>query len=750
MAVGLFNEFLSGGRSPQEYRGEGVGGVAFVSSDVCAECHPLQFEQWQASQHRRAMEPAEPSTVLGDFNDAAFTHLGEDFSFSTRNGRYFVTTETADGESVEHEVTYTFGVHPLQQYLIEFPGGRLQCLTVAWDVEGERWFHLYPDEKIAPDDALHWTGRYQVWNHMCASCHTTDLRKNYDSESDSYRTTWAELGVTCQACHGPGEDHVKWARDLRPGTVADPAEYRLAIAFQGLQPESEIQTCAPCHSRRGSVTRDGRQGQSFYDDFMVETLREGLYHADGQILDEVYVYGSFLQSKMYRQGVRCSDCHNPHTLQLQSPGNGVCIRCHQTSPPVEFEGLKAGEYDTPEHHFHKAGTDGAQCVSCHAPERTYMVVDPRRDHSFRVPRPDLSAKLDVPNACNGCHSDESAEWAAGAVDKWYGPDRRREAHFGEILEAGRSGKAGAERDLMRLALDAEQPAIARATALEMLRGYGPDGSTSMIASVQDPNPIVRARAVGGLIGLPPQARLDAAAPALEDPLRSVRVEAARVLASVPREVFGANRLAQFDAALEEYEAAQKFSEDVPSAHMNLARLRIEQGRVELAESHYRTAIRQDPRFVAAPLELAQLYNGQGRNEDAESVLRKALRLSPEEGQIYYSLGLLLAEMQRLPEAAVHLGEAAERLPGQIRIRYNYALALQRLGRRSEAERQFLEAHRAEPADSEVVHALAIFYFQEQRLAEARIYAQKLAERNPGAPGPQQLLLQLDEAIDGAR
>ena len=721
-----------------------------MSSSACAECHTLQFEQWRVSHHRQAMALAAPGTVLGDFDDAELTHFGERFRFSSRGGRFFVSATNSEGVSVEHEVLYTFGVDPLQQYLIEFPGGRLQCLTVAWDTVGARWFHLYPDRRIDADDALHWTGRYQVWNHMCATCHTTDLRKNYDFESDAYRTTWSELGVGCEACHGPGENHVQWARELRPGIMPDPGEYRLAFAFKGLQPETEVQTCAPCHSRRSPVTRDGRQGQSFYDDFMVQTLQEGLYHADGQILDEVYVYGSFLQSKMYRKGVRCSDCHNPHSLQLHSPGNGVCTRCHQTSPPVQFEGLNAADYDTPEHHYHPEGSAGAQCVSCHAPERTYMEVDPRRDHSFRVPRPDLSARIGVPNACSGCHTEETAEWAANAVGKWYGPDRREEAHFGEALAAGREGDAGSERKLVRLALDSEQPAIARATALEMLRGYGTDGAAATIASLQDPNPIVRGRAVGALAGQPLQARLDAVAPALEDPLRSVRVEAARVLASVPREAFSEERLARFDSALEEYEAAQELAADVPSANMNVARLRLEQGRPDLAEERYRTAIRQDPRFVAAPLELAQLYNEQGRNGDAEGILREALRLSPEEGQIHYSLGLLLAEMQRLPEAEVHLREAAERLPGLVRIRYNHALALQQLGRRSDAERQLILANEAEPGNSDVVNALAILYFQEQRLEEARAYALELVQLDPGAPGPRQLLQQIEDTIVGTR
>ena len=740
----------SEGSPPGEYRGRGVGDVAFVSSDTCVECHPDQAAEWQASHHRLAMERPDETTVLADFDGSSFTHFEETLRFLTRDGEYFVSMERPGEETKEFAVRYTFGADPLQQYLIEGSGGRLQCLTAAWDVNQKRWFHLYPDQDISPDDALHWTGRYQVWNHMCASCHTTDLRKNYDVDSDAYQTTWSEISVQCQACHGPGEDHVEWARSLPEGATPDPSQYSLAVEFKGREPETEIQACAPCHSRRQTVTADGRQGGGYYDEFMVQTLSDGLYHADGQILEEVYVYGSFIQSKMYHEGVRCSDCHNPHSLELHRPGNAVCVRCHTTSAPAEFPEMKTGEYDTEKHHFHPADSDGAQCANCHAPERTYMVVDPRRDHSFRVPRPDLTIKLGTPNACNGCHKEKSPEWADQAVAKWYGPDRRREPHFGEAIAAGREHSPGAESKLIQLALDKDQPAIARATALELLQEYTIDGATAMIQSIQDDNPIIRTRAVGGLGRIPPQARLDSVAEALDDPVRSVRVEAARVLGSVPEEMFKPDQRRKFEAALAEYEASQRYASDVPAGHMNLARLEAERGREDRAETHYQRALELDPHFAAAALELARVYNQQTRNDEAEKLLREAIKRTPDEPEIYYSLGLLLAELQRLSEAEEYLGKAVELAPSQVRMRYNHALSLQRLGRRPQAERAFLEAHQIDRTNGDVINALAIFYMQERRLLDARRFAERLVALNPRDPGPQQLLMQIEQGLSVPR
>ncbi|MEE8557433.1 MAG: multiheme c-type cytochrome, partial [Myxococcota bacterium] len=321
----------------------------FVSGAVCAGCHPAESDRWAGSHHDLAMQEASRETVLGDFSGTVFTHLGVSSRFFERNGAFFVETEGPFGEMGEFEIAYTFGVEPLQQYLVEFPGGRLQSLTIAWDTERRRWFSLYPDERITPDDPLHWTGRYQNWNAFCAECHSTHLRKGYDATADRYQTTWVDIDVSCEACHGPGRDHVRWARDPGDPDYEGPG---LSVRFSASDPTREVESCAPCHSRRHRVSGEDEHGRPYLDDFMPELLSTDLYHVDGQILEEVYVYGSFLQSRMHQQGVRCSDCHDPHSLEIRAEGNALCVQCHTEQPPARFPTLARRRYDDPAHHFH--------------------------------------------------------------------------------------------------------------------------------------------------------------------------------------------------------------------------------------------------------------------------------------------------------------------------------------------------------------------------------------------------------------
>ncbi|MGE5849128.1 MAG: cytochrome c3 family protein, partial [Candidatus Methylomirabilota bacterium] len=360
---------------------------------------------WQGSDHDRAMQKASGRTVLGEFNGAPFRYAGTTSTFFKRDGKFYVRTDGPDGKLADFEIKYTFGLDPLQQYLIELPGGRIQALSIAWDVPRRRWFHLYPKERIDFRDELHWTRPAQNWNFMCAECHATDLTRNFDPSSRAYRTRWTRLGVGCQACHGPSSRHVEWARAGDKGAGAEPSK-GLPVNLKGADSTAEIEACARCHARRAPLGDGFRHEHRLMDDYLPALIDEGLYHADGQILDEVFEYGSFLQSRMHAAGLRCSDCHEPHGLKLRAPGNAVCTTCHTAGPPaalphVNTRELKAMEYDAPNHHFHKPGGPGSRCVDCHAPARTYVVVNPRRDHSFRIPRPDLSVKLGTPNACTG-------------------------------------------------------------------------------------------------------------------------------------------------------------------------------------------------------------------------------------------------------------------------------------------------------------------------------------------------------------
>ncbi len=712
--------------------------AAFVGGQVCAECHRKEYDAWSGSHHDLAMDLADDQTVLGDFDGASFTHFGVTSTFFRRDGQFFVRTDGPDGELHDYEIAYTFGVTPLQQYLIAFPDGRYQALGIAWDtrpveIGGQRWFHLYPDEPLGHDDRLHWTGPNQTWNYMCAECHSTDLRKNYDSSADRYETTWSEIDVSCEACHGPGSRHVTWA-EARPDTGAS-----MARQTTPLTSNAQLELCGRCHSRRGVVSEEYEYGRPLLDTHRLSLLEEELYYADGQILEEVYVYGSFIQSKMHEAGVTCSDCHDPHSLGLRAEvgGNSICTRCH--APAV---------YDTPSHHFHRLESPGAACVECHMPARTYMVVDPRRDHSFRVPRPDLSARLGTPDACSGCHTDQSAEWAAAAVAGWLGPQRRQEPHFGEALYAGRLGDPAAESTLTRLAIDTTQPGIARATAVSLLRGYGgPHASDAIRRSLNDVDPLVRVAALGALEALEPSDRLHLAIDLRDDSMRVVRIQAARVLAPVPTDGMTPAQLAAIDRGIAEYIESQLINADRAESHLNLALLHAERGEFGAAETAYRTALRIDPSFVPAYVNLADLYRLAGRDIEGERLLREALAVDPEDANVHHALGLSLVRQRRLDEALEALGRAAELAPNNSRYTYVYGIALHSTGESERALAVMKEAQGRHPYDRELLFGLATINRDVGALEAAVRNAAQLVELWPEDAEAVQLLQQLESQRD---
>lgn len=668
----------------------------YVGRLTCAGCHPAEDRLWRGSHHDLAMQEASAETVLGDFGGATFSHFGVDSKFFRQGGVFVVRTDGPDGELEDFPVAYTFGAEPLQQYLVELPGGRYQALPLAWDSRpaaagGQRWFHLYPDDELAAGDPLHWTGPNQNWNYMCAECHSTNLVKNYRPDEDRYETTFAEIDVACEACHGPGSRHVDWARG--GAGASGPAGKGLEIRFGGddggawlpdpasgtarrSPPRSsrlELETCARCHSRRAPLDGGGSHGRPFLDSHRPMLLDEGLYHPDGQIDGEAYVWGSFQQSRMFHAGVTCSDCHEPHSLALRGgSADAVCSTCHQPS-----------RFATPEHHFHAPRSAGSSCVGCHMPETTYMVVDPRRDHSLRIPRPDLSLALGTPNACNRCHDDRSARWAADAVAGWYGEGDAGERHYGEIIAAGRQGRPGAGRELADLAGDRARPAIVRATALSLLRRYpGRDALHSVEQALADPQALVRLAAVTAAEIAAPEDRLRLVMPLVGDPLRAVRVAAAGALATVPAERLAASDRRRLAAALAEYRGVQSANADRPEGRLNLGWLALSRGDLETAQAHFRQALAFDPTFASAYVNLAEIERLRRNDREGERLLRQGLARGGEDASLYHALGLVLVRRQRLEEAVAALRRSVELAPGEPRYGYALGAALEALGGRA--------------------------------------------------------------------
>ncbi len=718
-----------------------AGESAFVPDASCASCHREAFDAWRGSHHDQAMQPATPETVLGDFEDAKFVAHGVTTRFFRRDGAFLVDAEGPDGIHRDYRVRYTFGVDPLQQYLVEAPGGRLQALTVAWDVERRRWYSLYPHVRIAPDDALHWTGVYQNWNAMCAECHSTNLREGYDLSADAFSTTWSEPDVGCQACHGPGAAHVDWA-ERRAGDDPSPHEIGLVVDFARGDGRYQVEQCARCHARRERASTDDAHGRAFMDDFVPATLRADLYHADGQIDAEVYVWGSFVQSRMYAAGVRCTDCHDAHSLRLVADGNGLCTRCHQSQPDPRFPELAARAYDSPEHHFHQEGSDGARCVGCHMPGKVYMGIDHRRDHGFRVPRPDVSARVGAPDVCTGCHADRDLAWAEAELRARFG-EPAPTPHRAEAIAAGRRREPGAGPALAAIAEDRTQPAIVRATALELLGGYGAVGGKALAQGLSDEDPLVRLGALHGLEPLPPRVRLAGAAGRVDDPVRAVRIEAARLLAPFPAGSVSPELGAALERAERERLEALTARAALPAGRLGLALEAETQGDIVTAEQHYRNALALDPRFAPARFNLATLLNRANRNDDAERLLRDGLALTPDEGEMHYSLGLLLAEEERYAESAQALARAAELLPERYRVQLNLGLALARAGRSTASGTALRRALALAPSDPRVLQALAHHHMDRREWEAASEYAGRWLRVARDPARPRALLRQLE-------
>lgn len=708
----------------------------YVDNQSCVQCHVSEAKQWQSSHHAHAMAKATPETVLGNFNNTEFKHHGVISRFFKRDNKFFVRTEGPDGKYADFEIKYTLGISPLQQYLIELPNGRVQNFTIAWDVLRKKWFDLYPNEKTPPGNVFHWAGRYQTTNMMCLSCHTTNLQKNYDAIHEQYKTTWSEINVSCQSCHGPGEEHVKWGQSKGKDKLIKP-NYNI---------KNMTETCAVCHSRRSELTAHPSVGEPLMNHYLPTLLDDGLYYPDGQQQAEVYVYQSFLQSKMYQRGVNCVDCHQPHTGQLKFEGNIVCTQCHSPQGDTRFP-LTAKLYDDPSHHHHKMGSSGAACVSCHMPAKKYMIINARPDHNIRIPRPDLSIRLKTPNACTNCHTNKSAQWAVDIMNQWYGSKWRAEKHYGEVIAAGRAMQAEGQADLLKLINNLQASPIVRATALSLLHNYGEAGIATSKRSIQSEDPMIRRAAIANLEQLPSSARITLLAPLLGDPIRAVRIEAARVLSSIALDQFDDKQRVLFKVALAEFEEAQNQSLDMPAANLNFGVLYENKNKPEQAEYYYLNALSLDADFTPARLNLARLYSRLNRQHEAETILRAGIVRQPNQGELMYSLGLLLAEENHLKEAVTTLGKAANLLPHLARVRYNYALGLQQLGDRQKARVNLLQAQRLDPHDFSIVMALTISYIQDKNWPQASKWAEKLQKLNPGSQQVQQILGEIQQTID---
>ncbi len=686
----------------------------FLGDDACKKCHEEAYKDWEGSHHNKAMQLANRQTILAGFNGERFTSQGVTSRFYSKGEEFFVNTEGPDGKYHDYKIVYTFGITPLQQYIVEFPNGRYQCLRTAWDTEKNKWFDLYPDFKVVHSEWLHWSRGGLNWNTMCSDCHSTNVRKNYNAGTNGYDTKFALINVSCEACHGPGKQHVDEATRL--GKDYKPSGLMQMTAKT--EPKELVDQCARCHMRREQISELFNFEGTMLDHYFPQLITERLYHIDGQILDEDYVYGSFVQSKMYQNNISCKDCHNPHSLELKFEGNNLCAQCHIPE-----------KYDTPKHHFHEVGSEGGQCINCHMTGRFYMGNDFRRDHSFRIPRPDLSLKYGTPNACIQCHEDKDNEWAWQTFQEQYGiPDYQ---HFSELLAHGLSGNPEGKKSLLTLIKDSLQPEIARASAVRGFQYYlNPDDIVNLRTFLNDSSPIVRAATLDVFGELDSTDYVTYLIPLLKDEKRSVRVKAFFALGALNEHQIPEDYKEIYEKVKSEFFTYLQATSEFAGGKAKEANFNLKKGDLALAIKNYEDALRIDNLNNIVRTSLATLYYRNGQLLEAEQTFKTIIEQEPGYGPTYFSLALLFAESGRNKEAIQQLEKAIVYMPENLRVYYNLGLLYDSTNERVKAKETLLKGLKISPTNEELLYTLAYFFSKYGEIEKAREIGSQLVQMHP--------------------
>ncbi|WNC74155.1 multiheme c-type cytochrome [Thalassotalea psychrophila] len=657
----------------------------YVGTEQCTDCHNEQAKAWQGSHHDMAMRHAKPDSVLGDFNNVSLEFRGKTNRFYMKQDQYWVNIEGPDGKFHDYQIKYTFAYEPLQQYMVEFSDGRVQLIPFAWDSRtkdngGQRWFDLYP-QFTQNHQEYFWTNNGQNWNYMCADCHSTDVKKNFDVKTNTYKTSFKEINVGCEACHGPASEHLTWTDSadkkvkfsgFKRNITKSVSNWVLEQGKTTLTPEKiehseQTLVCAQCHSRHVQISdKDHVKSKEFGDRYLLSLLEPNLYYPDGQIYDEDFVYGSFLQSKMSKNGVVCSNCHDPHSAKLTIAKESVCLQCHLPKT-----------YASEQHHHHKDDSAGAQCVSCHMPETTYMQVDDRADHAWHIPRPDIAEALGTPDTCLSCHTDKTSQWSKGNTEKWY-PDSTitSERHFAPVFAGADRNMASMATPLSQIAQNTHYSDIVRASALARMQPFADTNTLIAIArGAKSPDSTIRVGAIRGAIGIRGAERWRVVAPLLADKVLSVRTEAALALIPLWSELSAANK-EHLTPALNEYIDVQNFNSDRGYAHTNKGNVYTHQALYNKAESAYKEGIRIEPIFANAYINLADLFRRQNQDGKAISVLEQGMRAIPDNGNFAYSIGLAHIRKKQTPQAIERFKQAIEIEPENENFHYVYGLSVE--------------------------------------------------------------------------
>ncbi len=706
----------------------------YAGSAACTECHAGVAAQWAQSHHGLAERPLTDALDQAAFTPArTFEHGTQKSEVRVRDGHPEVVTAGFGGKVEPYPIARVIGHDPIRQFLVAGPGGRWQTLEATYDPHRNEWFDVFGNEDRKAGEWGHWTGRGMTWNTMCASCHNTRPRKNYDAATDTFRTTMAEPSVGCESCHGPMKAHTDWRRQHGPGAQPDPTLTKFTR-------DQVFDTCGTCHARRSELTGDFFPGEKFTDHHALTVVDESdLYYADGQIRDEVYEFGSLHGSKMHAAGVRCVDCHQPHTAKILMPGNALCVRCHSGGAPLPGITKPAPVIDPVAHSHHGAESTGAQCVSCHMPITTYMQRHPRHDHGFTIPDPLLTQTLGIPNACNRCHTDKDAAWSLAAVEQWYGekmnrPSRQR----AQTIAAARRGEASGRDGLLALVGDPATAPYWQASATRLLERWlgEPRVVSALVKATIHPSPMVRAAAARSLEPVIPQ-RPDVrqmVGNLVTDGDRSVRTSAAWALRDT---------LPLDTPAMAELQHQLAHNADQPIGQMQLAAFATARRDPASALNHYRKAVEWDPNSPPIRHDYAVALSLAGQAAEALAQLQACVRLDPNNAEYHYKLGLAWNETGRPDQTTVELQRAVALDPRLAPAWYNLGLAQHAAGGSAAALISLQRGENAAPDDPRLPYARATILAQLGRTVEARAAARRALTIQPGFPAAQQLLQTLE-------
>ncbi len=651
-----------------------------------------------------SMKHADDMSVLGNFNNATLVFKDKSTTkpntFFKKGLQFWVNIQGEDGKFHDYQIKYTFGYTPLQQYMVEFDDGRVQLIPFAWDSRakeqgGQRWFNLYPD-RTEKHQEFFWTNTGQNWNYMCADCHSTNVDKNFNVDKNTYNTTFSEINVACESCHGAASKHLEWVknkkianfgfdRDLSKSVKkwqaeSDTENHSKTLTPQKIEHSQQVLTCAQCHSRRTQISNNNHvASNAFGERYLLDLISSENYHSDGQVYNENFVYGSFLQSKMYQKGVVCSNCHDPHTAKLKLPTETLCLQCHQ-----------ADSYAKKSHHQHNDGSTGAQCVNCHMPETTYMEIDARRDHSFHIPRPDLALQLGTPDTCLSCHKNKNSDWSLSTLNTWFPNTKHRktqkqEKDFATVFSATTLPLSNQQwqsvgSELSRIAQTPAYAPIIRASALTKMADTSNTNTVIAIArALKNDNEYIRLGAILALQGRGAETmqaeKWRLLFPLLTDDVLAVRTSAAFTLASLWQQLNTQQQ--QFLApALNDYLASQDFNNDRSFSYSNKGIVFNYQGKIEKAINSFKQGISIEANFARTYINLSQVYRQLGKNQLAMKTLQQGIQANPDDAQLPFELAMAYIRTKDKITATKYLTQATIIAPQNSHYFYVLGLSLE--------------------------------------------------------------------------